>query len=105
MFHTELSDRWNTFFIHFQMAQIGAEVGRVASWKKKGHEKMMLNAMYRAIELLDMTIRDPKNVSSLKEILRVKEVLVDFAIGDNRYRSTADDWEKYFFYFTIAARR
>jgi len=105
MFHTELADRWNDMTIFEQMANIGAEVGRVMSWKKKKNEKMLMNAFYRAIELIDMTVQDPKNIKSLKEILRIKEVLGDQILGENQYQSSAESWDAYFMPFNLAARK
>ena len=105
MFHTELADRWQTFSIFEQMANIGAEVGRAINWKKKGKGDMSKNALYRALELIDFTVADPKNKNSLKEILRMREVIADYIVGDNVYKSTDSAWEKYFYYFTLAARK
>ena len=104
IYHNELEARWNNFSIFEQMANIGAEVGRAMKWKTKGNSKISTQALYRALELIDFTINDKKNLNSLKEIVRVREVLVDFIIGDNVYKSTNKQWEKYFFYFNIAAR-
>lgn len=78
IFHTEAVKKWNTYSIHFQMANIGAEVGRVVSWKKKENQEHMKNALYRALELIDFTVKDPKNFHRMGEILRVREVLCDF---------------------------
>lgn len=104
MFHTELADRWHTFSIFEQMANIGAEVGRSINWKKKAKVDMSRNAVFRALELIAFTVADPKNKDSLKEILRMREVFLDFVLGDNVYKSTEKDWEKYFYHFTLAAR-
>lgn len=104
IFHKDLADRWNTFSTFEQMANIGAEVGRSINWRNKGNTEMSQNAFYRALELIDFTVDDPKNKNSLKEILRVREILVDYLLGDNIYKSTDQDWEKYFYYFNFAAR-
>lgn len=104
IFHTDLINRWNNFTIFEQMANIGAEVGRAINWRKKNNPEMSKNAFYRALELIDFTINDPKNRNSLKEILRVREVLADYLMGENIYKSTDKDWEKYFYYFNFAAR-
>jgi len=34
----------------------------------------------------------------------MREVLVDYFVGENIYHSTEKDWEKYFYYFNFAAR-
>ena len=105
IFHTELKDRWNVFSIFEQMANIGAEVGRMNSWKKKGNTQMSNNAFYRALELIDFTVDDSKNKTALKEILRVRELIVDQYLGENIYHSSDDGWEKYFLPFNGAARK
>lgn len=104
-FHTELVDRWNDMSIFQQMANIGAEVGRTIKWKKKGKTERSKQAMYRTLELIDFSVADPGNTSSLKEILRLREVFLDYVIGDNAYKSTEQSWDRYFYFFTIAARR
>lgn len=105
VFHTGLEERWSNFSLSEQMANIGAEVGRTINWKKKGNTQMSKNALYRGLELLDLTINDKKNKNSLKEILRVREALVDFFMGNNTYKSSNNIWEKYFFFFNLAARK
>jgi hypothetical protein len=104
IFHTGLADRWSQFSTLEQMANIGAEVGRAINWRKKNNLEMSKNAFYRALELIDFSINDQKNKNSLKEILRVREVLADYFMGENIYQSTDKAWEKYFYYFNFAAR-
>lgn len=104
IFHKNLKNRWCQFSLVEQMANIGAEVGRAINWRKKGKEEIWKNAFYRALELIDFTVDDPKNKNSLKEILRVRELLVDYFAGENIYHSTDKDWEKYFYYFNYSAR-
>lgn len=103
-FHSNLQNRWHDLHLMEQMANIGAEVGRTISWKKKGNLQMSNNAFYRALELLDFTIDDPKNRDRLSEILRVREILADYFAGDNIYKSTDAAWERYFYFFNLAAR-
>ena len=105
IFHTGLEDRWSDYSLEEQMANIGAEVGRTINWKKKGNIQMSKNALYRGLELLDLTINDKKNKNSLKEILRVREALVDYFLGNNIYKSSDKIWEKYFYFFNFSARK
>lgn len=100
-FHKEIISRWKKYSIFEQMANIGAEVGRAINWKKKNNQKMSNNAFYRSLELIDMTIEDKKNKNSLKEILRLREILGDYLLGDNIYHSTDKQWEKYFYPFNF----
>lgn len=104
MFHKEIQSRWAEFTIHEQMANIGVEVGRVFSWKKKNKIEMSNNALYRSLELIDMTIGDKKNIKGLKELCRMREFLVDNFKGDNQYNFTETEWTAYFSPFLFAAR-
>jgi glycine/D-amino acid oxidase-like deaminating enzyme len=45
------------------------------------------------------------SVARLREIARVREVVVDFFAGQNEYRSTAASLQKYFDAYAVAARR
>lgn len=104
IFHNELQSRWSTLSIFEQMANIGTEVGRAIKWNKKQNQQMSKNAFFRCLELIDFTIDDPKNKSSLKEITRMRELLVDYFMGGNIYKSSDEKWGKYFYPFNLAAR-
>ncbi|HSW97249.1 MAG TPA: hypothetical protein VLF89_05475 [Candidatus Saccharimonadales bacterium] len=104
IFHDDLKERWVTFSIFEQMANIGTEVGRAIRWKRKQNSQMSQNAFYRSLELIDFTIDDSKNKTNLKEILRMRELLVDYFMGENIYKSSDQAWEKYFFPFNLTAR-
>jgi hypothetical protein len=61
-------------------------------------------AFERALELIDLTIKDPKNKGlRLKEILRSREAIVDHFMYDNEYKTTDEQWQEYFFQFNYAA--
>jgi len=102
--HQELAaGRWKELSLIEQMANVGSEVERALSWRKRNPEYSR-KAFERALELLDLTIADQKNVHRLKEILRVREALIDYFVFDNTYGSTDESWKKYFFAFAYAAR-
>lgn len=98
------SGRWKKLSFFEQMANIGAEVGRSINWKKKNNQKYSRMAIERALELLFLTIDDPKNKKRLKELTRLKEALGDYFYGQNQYSSSDQLWEKYFYPFNYAAR-
>ena len=61
----------------------------------------------RALELLDLTLSDPRlrgSVTRLREIARAREVVVDFLAGSNEYGTTAASLQRYFDAYAIAAR-
>lgn len=102
--HQSLSSgRWQELTLVEQLANIGSEVNRTMSWKKN-HYGNPQNAFYRALELIDLSINDPKNKERLSEICRTREALVDWYTGNNSYHTTDTQWEKYFYQFTYASR-
>jgi len=103
--HKQLAaGRWQKFSFLEQMANIGSEAGRAINWKNKGREEYSRLAFERALELLDLTIADPKNKQRLRELLRLREVLADFFAFDNIYQSTDQSWQNYFYGFNFACQ-
>jgi len=102
--HKELAmGRWFNFTLMEQLANVGTDVSRAIRWKNKREAVHSQNALYRALELLCLTADDPKNRKRLREIVRMREVLLDYFVGDNQFSSTDEQWEKYFYQFNYAA--
>ena len=102
MLHRELTkERWRAFSFFRQMANIGAEVGRCINWREKDGETSKAS-FERGLELLDLTIEDPKNKERLKELCKLREVLVDYFCFDNIYGSSDEKWNNYFYGFNHA---
>lgn len=106
IYHKELAaGRWREFSLLEQMANIGSEVGRAIISREKGMGNRAEGAAYRALELFDLTLDDPKLRTRLREVARAREVFADFFFGENIFGSTGDSLQKYFTDFAIAARR
>lgn len=98
------SGRWFEMNLIEQLANIGCDVDRIIRYKKNGDLDASNKAFERALELLDFTIMDPKNRGpGLKEILRVREALVDHFCYYNEYGTTDESWQQYFYCFNYAA--
>lgn len=97
--------RWKKMTLVEQMANIGSEVFRAIKWKNKNNSEHSQKAFFRALELLDLSLVAAEKYPRLKEIARVREALVDYFHGDNIYKSTDAQWEKYFYAFTYAAQK
>jgi hypothetical protein len=95
---------WQDFSLIEQMANIGSEVERTIKWRQKNSPENSNAALIRALELLTLTIDDPKNIHRLKEITRVREILLDYFLGDNIFKSSDKIWQNYFNFFAYAAR-
>lgn len=98
------SGRWYEYSLCEQLGNIGSEVGRANKWKDKNHE-LFESSVFRAIELLFLTLTDKRWKNRLKEIARAKEVLCDAYLGGKEYGSTFGDLEKYFYHYAYAARK
>jgi hypothetical protein len=102
--HKDLaSGHWFELSLVEQLANIGADVERCLRWSLKKNQDKSRAAFDRAIDLIDLTVKDPKNRNRLREILRVREALIDYYLYDNEYNSTAEQWQRYFYQFNYAA--
>ncbi|MCZ7663098.1 MAG: hypothetical protein M5U22_09295 [Thermoleophilia bacterium] len=102
--HPELAaGRWRDFTLLEQLANVGSEVERALNWAAKCNPDYSQKALERALELLELTIGDPRHRHRLKELTRLREVLLDYFLGENRFGSTARSWHGYFHAFGVAA--
>ncbi len=106
--HKEMADgRWWKLTLAEQLGNIGSEVSRALKWRSR-NPKISQGAMERALELIDLTLEDPRHRSSvarMREICRVREVLLDFLVGPNQYSSTETSLQRYFDAFAVAAAK
>ena len=103
--HTELAlGRWQEFTLSEQMGNIGSEISRAAAWQGKD-EKLFRGAVIRALELLDMTIQDPRWRDRLKELTRTREIICDASAGSTAYGASLQELDSYFYPFAFLARR
>jgi hypothetical protein len=56
------------------------------------------------LELLDLTIGDPRWKGRRKELTRVRELLCDAMLGGKEYGSDLGSLDRYFYPFAVAAR-
>ena len=101
--HKGLAERWHQFSLEEQLANVGSDVERIIQWRNKGNPEYSYQAFERALELIDFTIADPKNRRRLKEVVRARELLVDYFMYDNQYSSSDEFWQRYFLDFAYAA--
>ena len=98
--------QWWSLSVAEQFGNIGSEISRAVRWSAKNPATAEA-ALYRALELIDLTLDDPRHRQSaprLREIARAREVVIDFLAGPNEYGSTGASLQKYFDQFACAAR-
>jgi hypothetical protein len=103
--HRDLAaGRWFKLDLVEQLANVGSEVERTISWREKGDVGRSQRSFERALELMDLTLADPKNRGRRKEPCRARELLADYFAGDNQYGSSDALWRRYFLGFAWATQ-
>ena len=102
--HTGLTDaKWQSFSLVEQLANVGSEVERANNRSSKGQAENCSKAIDRGLELLSLTIADPRHRGRLKELTRLREALLDYFLGPNEFGSSDAAWRRYFHAFGMAA--
>jgi hypothetical protein len=102
--HRDLAaGRWRSLSLMEQLANVGSEVERALNWRSKNNSAYSRMAIERALELLYLTIEDPRHRHRLKELTRLREVLLDDFFESNQFGSTDKSWRNYFYAFSYAA--
>lgn len=95
--------KWRTLSLAEQMGNIGSEISRARNWQGKDQERFE-GAFFRALELFDLTLADPRWKNRLKEIARAREAVCDAYFGGKEYKNTFAGLQSYFDKFAILAR-
>jgi hypothetical protein len=101
--HPDLAaGRWQTFPLVEQLANVGSEIERALNWAAKGNPEYSARALERGLDLLGLTIADPRYGRRLRELTRLREVLLDYFVGENQFGSSAESWRSYFHPYGVA---
>jgi hypothetical protein len=104
--HPGLVDRWATFSIVEQLANVGSEVERAIRAHASGNTKRFDSALARALELFDLTATDPRwRGPRRREILRAREEFCRLFFDPSPVPDSAIGLQRYFLHFAIAANR
>jgi hypothetical protein len=98
MQHVELANgRWFTMTLAEQLGNVGSEYSRAVSSHKRNDQARFNSALARFLELLDLTIIDPRwNVHRKRELLRLREISCE---------GFPENLQTYFDQFAILARK
>ena len=104
--HQNLSEgRWFTMSLAEQMGNIGSEVCRALTWRKKGNTEYAENAFVRSLELLDFTLADERwRGPKRREIARTRESWCEFISEKTNSVESDSAWSNYFDHFAVMAR-
>lgn len=87
---------WYAMPVSMQISNIGSEVARAIRWKNKNNEDRKIEFCKKAIEFLQLSISDPKNVHRVHEFESCIEELRDYFMGDNEYNTTDEKLTEYY---------
>lgn len=93
--------RWFKMTLAEQLGNVGSEYSRALNWARKDAGRFN-SALTRYLELLDLTINDPRwGTNRKKEFLRLREKSCEELIdgGTDQY------FQKYFDQFALLARK
>jgi len=74
-------NRWQKFSKREQLLMIGSEFLRAKTWQKKDNEKF-ISALWRALELIDLTLSDSKWKKDSRILLVLREEVARFYSAD-----------------------
>lgn len=99
-------EKWAQLSIFEQMGNAGSEVGRAIKAKRSGRDERVDGAIERALDLLDATVEVLVKQKSprVKEVLRAREEFLRL-FYDGTFEDDAENIERYFMQFAMAARR
>lgn len=105
-YHPDLAaGRWFTLSLANLVGNVGSEYERALSWKQRGDQARFEHAFARLLELLDLTITDPRwQNHRLKELTRLREVVCDELFSETHEFNDPNDLRECFLYFGILAR-
>ncbi len=88
-------DRWIKFSFAQQMGNIGSEISRARHWEEKNDEENRRASWVRTFELVDLTLKDSRWKSRLRELTRFREVMGSLFCCQDVYQVSTKDLENY----------
>jgi hypothetical protein len=104
---TQSEGKWFELDLANQLGNIGSEVDRIKKWQDKNNQDFAQKAFWRALELIDLTRKDPRwKGAKAKELGRLREVFCDTVTNDGKlYNTPLEYFQKYFMDFALVARK
>jgi hypothetical protein len=90
-------EKWEKLSFAAQMGNIGSEINRVIHWQELRDKGKKEDALWRALELIDLTAEQRKS----SEILRLREVVCDLFLEKNIYKVSVKSLKDYFLQFAL----
>jgi|GEM_PF-1413546 hypothetical protein len=84
-FHPGLSvEKWRSYPYSKQLLNIASELMRTRKWLRENDANLRIRSLERAFDLIDLTVSANQGKKPLRELLRLREVLGAFYIGESQ---------------------
>ena len=104
--HGGLAERWGSFSLVEQLANVGSEVERAIRAHGTRNASRFDGALARALDLFDLTAADPRWAGGRRrEILRGREEFCRLFFDPSVDTKSADGLRRYFLHFAAVANR
>ena len=104
--HGALAERWLSFSLLEQLANVGSEVDRAIRAHEAHNSGRFEGAFARALELFDLTASDPRWAGARRrEVLRGREEFCRVFFDPTVDPKSAAGLRRYFVHFAAAANR
>ena len=94
-------EKWSQLTLAQQLGNIGSEISRARHWQEHGDAQNREASVFRALELIDLTIEDSRWKNRLKEITRLREVFCNWYLNKSEYQITPRSLEEYCVNFSL----
>lgn len=100
-------ERWARMTIHEQMGNIGSEVERAFTAKRRRSPDQLEGAVYRACDLFEATVEILVRTRShrTREVLRIKDQFLNAVYNVDTTEEEMDSLARYFMFYALVARR
>lgn len=88
-----------------KLGNIGSEFGRTMHWKTKQEAAPMNASLERLLSLLDAFIKEDLTLPQRRELLRLRELILDHILDTGLYSNSLSTLNTYFIQFGLLARQ
>lgn len=93
--------RWGVMSLAEQMGNIGSEIGRARIAQDENSDRLR-GSIDRALDLFDLTLADERWRGRRFELARARELFCAASVGEEMYKTSLADLERYFMQFAMA---
>ncbi len=99
-------EQWSSLTLAEQLGNIGSDFDRALRWQATGNHSLFQSAAARTMQLLDLTVADPRwQGSRLAELTRVRDEVAAVLRKSPASANSGQSVQRYFLEMATRARR